>query len=112
MADINADRQLSFVVDDGDFKTGSYLWTDAAFFNRLDTFNQFARPFIFVPGDNDWTDCHRANNGSYDPLERLAFLRQLFYPTDRSLGRRTMRLDRQSANPQFSKFRENVRWVV
>ena len=35
---------------------------------------------IYVPGDNEWTDCHRANNGGYDPLERLAFLRAMFYP--------------------------------
>jgi hypothetical protein len=112
LSDINADKGLSFVVHDGDFKNGSSLCSDAVFYNRLDLFNQFARPFVFVPGDNEWTDCHRANNGSYEPLERLAFLRQVFYPTDRSLGRRTMKLDRQSENPQYFKFRENVRWVV
>ena len=37
-------------------------------------------PLILTPGDNEWTDCHRANNGAYDPLERLAALRQVFYP--------------------------------
>jgi hypothetical protein len=34
-------------------------------------------PFVFVPGDNDWTDCHR-RAGAYDPLERLARLRVFF----------------------------------
>ena len=28
-------------------------------------------PVIYTPGDNEWTDCHRVNNGGYNPLERL-----------------------------------------
>ena len=112
LADINADRSLSFVVHDGDFKNGSSLCSDAVFQNRFDLFNEFRAPFIFVPGDNEWTDCHRANNGGYDPLERLERLRTMFFPTDESLGRRTLTLDRQSADPLYAQFRENVSWVV
>lgn len=112
LADINADRHLSFVVHDGDFKNGSSLCSNEVFYDRLDLFNQFRKPFVFVPGDNEWTDCHRANNGAYDPLERLAFLRSVFYPTNRSLGQRTMRLVRQSAGPSFPQYRENVRWSM
>jgi hypothetical protein len=51
--------------------------SDAVFQNRLDLFNRFTAPFIFVPGDNEWTDCHRANNGGFDPLERLDRLRMM-----------------------------------
>jgi hypothetical protein len=111
ITDINIDRQLSFVVHDGDFKNGSSECSDAVFFNRLDLFNQFEPPLVYVPGDNEWTDCHRLNNGSYDPLERLSLLRSLFFPTDQSLGQQTMTLARQSADPQFALYRENVRWV-
>ena len=35
----------------------------------------FEDPLVYTPGDNEWTDCHRANNGAYNPLERLAFVR-------------------------------------
>jgi hypothetical protein len=28
-------------------------------------------PAVFTPGDNDWTDCDRANNGGFNSLERL-----------------------------------------
>jgi hypothetical protein len=112
IADINSDRNLSFVVHDGDIKNGSSLCDNAMFFNRLALFNEFEQPFVYVPGDNEWTDCHRANNGSYDPLERLAFLRGLFFPDDQSLGARTMTLERQSANPAYADYPENVRWVV
>jgi hypothetical protein len=89
IADDNADRRLSFVVHDGDFKNGSSLCSDAVFFNRLDLFNEFEPPLVYIPGDNEWTDCHRTNNGPFDPLERLAFLRSLFFPpTGASANRR------------------------
>ena len=83
------------------------------FFNRLELFNRSSRPLIYVPGDNEWTDCHRANNGSYDPLERLAFLRALFFPTDESLGRTdddARAAERRSGSTRAT--RENVRWAV
>ena len=107
IADINADRTLAFVAHDGDIKNGSSLCSDEMFANRLDLFNQIAHPVIYVPGDNEWTDCHRANNGAYDPLERLDFLRTMFFPTAQSLGQRTLTLERQSG-----LFPENVRWSV
>ena len=107
IADINADRTLAFVAHDGDIKNGSTVCSDEMFANRLDLFNQVSHPVIYVPGDNEWTDCHRANNGAYDPLERLAHLRSLFFPSPQSLGQRTLTLERQSA-----LFPENVRWVV
>ena len=112
LADINADRTLAFVAHDGDIKNGSSLCSDAMFLNRLDLFNQFSHPLIYVPGDNEWTDCHRANNGSYEPLERLALLRSLFFPDEESLGRRTLTLQRQSADPSYALYREHVRWSV
>lgn len=59
---------------------------------------------IFTPGDNEWTDCHRTGG---DPLERLAFLREVFYPTDQSLGKRTLTLEQQS-----TAYPENARWQV
>lgn len=111
IADINADRRLSFIAHDGDIKNGSTVCSDEMFRNRLDLFNQFRRPVIYIPGDNEWTDCHRANNGAYDPLERLAFLRSMFYPTSQSLGRQTLTLDRQSDDPAFAAYPENVQWV-
>ena len=50
-------------------------------------FDRFADPLVYTPGDNEWTDCHRANNGSYNPLERLGKVRQLFFPhPGRTLG--------------------------
>jgi hypothetical protein len=112
LADINGNNMLSFVVHDGDFKNGSSLCSDAVYFQRRDLFNQFEAPLVYVPGDNEWTDCHRANNGAYEPTERLALLRSVFFPTDQSLGRQTLTLERQSEDPQYWPYRENVTWAV
>lgn len=118
--EINA-AELAFVVHDGDFWWDGQAWTEQAgglppcgddtFQDRLGLAQSSRHPFIFVPGDNEWTDCHRAKPRSYDPLERLTKLRQMFFQGDQSLGRRTLRLTRQSEEAQYAKFRENVRWT-
>ena len=114
MAEMNREP-LAFVVHDGDFKSGSSLCNDGAFAEALNYFQTSAHPLIYVPGDNDWTDCHRANNGPFDPLERLAKLREMFFPSNTSLGQRTIKLERQSdqasKEPSWTTYRENVRWV-
>jgi hypothetical protein len=104
------DREdLAFVVHIGDFKSGTSPCSDELFAKRLGQFQSVRHPFIFVPGDNEWTDCHRSGA---DPLERLAKLREMFYPGDDSLGGRKIRLERQSADPRFAEYRENVRWRI
>jgi len=72
-------------------------------------FGELKKPVVYVPGDNEWTDCHRLNNGGYDALERLAYLRKTMFPTTRSLGQRTMALTHQA--PQGEKFVENTRFT-
>jgi hypothetical protein len=42
-------------------------------------FDTFADPFVYTPGDNEWTDCHRQSNGAYNPLERLGKVREVFF---------------------------------
>jgi hypothetical protein len=120
MKEINA-ADLAFVVHNGDFWWDGAAWTeqvgghppcsDETFQSRLGLAQSSRHPFIFVPGDNEWTDCHRAKPRAYDPLERLTKLRQMFFQGDQSLGRRTMQLTRQSEDAQYAKFRENVRWT-
>jgi hypothetical protein len=104
--------RLEFVTHNGDFKNGSSVCSNAVFQNRLESFEAFEHPFILTPGDNDWTDCHRANNGAYDPLERLAMIRRMFYPNNFTLGKRKMEVVRQSDDPRFSLYRENAIWAV
>ena len=102
----------SFTLFIGDTKSGSSNCSDE--FNQLvkNYFNQFNGPLIYSIGDNEWTDCHRPLAGSYEPLERLARLRQTFFQNKMSLGKQALQLTRQSdLDPQYSKFVENSSFV-
>lgn len=81
------DREaLGFVIHVGDFKGGGHC-TDELYEKRRREFAASKHPFLYIPGDNDWTDCRRGHMGSMDPLERLARLRQVFFADRWSLGR-------------------------
>jgi len=108
--ELNA-ADLEFVVHDGDIKSGGDPCTDEIFTARLKQFETFRHPLIYVFGDNEWTDCARATNG-FDPVERLQKLREMFASGDHSLGQRKLSLARQSNDPRYGKFRENVRWEM
>ena len=109
IAELNRAR-LAFVVHDGDIKAGDSRCTDQIFEERRQQFATFRHPLIYLFGDNEWTDCGRMTNG-FDPVERLAKLREMFTQGDESLGRKKLKLSRQSDTPPFQLFRENVRWV-
>ena len=111
IADINAAPGIAMVVHVGDTKSGSARCDDTYFQSILAGFETFAAPLVYSPGDNEWTDCHRANNGAYDPLERLDLTRRLFFPfPGRTLGAVKRDVLSQSAWPQFATFVENTLW--
>ena len=61
-------------------------------------------------GQHDWADCGLAHGGTYDPVERLDFVRQLFFADASSLGQNPLTLSRESDVARFRTFREIVRW--
>ena len=67
-------------------------------------FEQSAHPLVYTPGDNEWTDCRDPANGAYDPLERLARLRAVFFGDAFSMGQRRIKTEIQSGFP------ENLLW--
>jgi hypothetical protein len=115
LADINAAR-VAFSVFDGDLKAGGDGPCDEKLYDTaIKGFNSLDRPLIWVPGDNDWTDCWgrygTATQPYYDPIDRLNLERALFTATDQSLGHRTLTLHRQSyEGGQYALYAENVRW--
>ena len=105
------DREnLAFVINDGDIKSGASVCSDAALQDILAVFRKSATPLVYVLGDNEWTDCYRKSNGGYDPVERLGKLREWAFPDNMALGQRALVLERQSSDPAFARYRENVRW--
>jgi hypothetical protein len=107
-------EDLAFVVHVGDFKSGSAPCSDELFRSRREWFDSVRHPFIYVPGDNEWTDCGGFRAGGYAPMERLAKLRDLFSGNDESLGRRRIKLARQSPDyPEHARWRHgNVLFVT
>jgi hypothetical protein len=103
----------AFTVHVGDIKGGNTPCTDEHFRMILARFQAFRHPLIYTPGDNEWTDCHRQNNGGYVPLERLETLRRIFFADPRrSLGRAPLKLESQAADPRHRKYVENARWAL
>jgi hypothetical protein len=110
---------LAFVVHVGDMQADGGGYTDGAppcaddtFATRKAQIESIIHPVILTPGDNDWSDCHRAKPGpGYDPLERLSKVREMFFRGDESLGQRKLRLTRQSNDARYAKYRENARWT-
>jgi hypothetical protein len=72
-------RDLKFVAHVGDIKNGSSVCSDEYFSYIRTQFDTFTHPLVYTPGDNEWVDCHRTNNGAYNPLERLDKLREVFF---------------------------------
>jgi hypothetical protein len=107
--DINADSALKFVTHVGDIKNGSSVCSDEYFANIRTQFDTFTHPLVYTPGDNEWVDCHRTNNGAYNPLERLDKLREVFFnEPGKTLGA-TMPVKSQEdlALPENVRFTQN-----
>jgi hypothetical protein len=113
LAEMNA-HDLAFSAFDGDLKAGGDgQCTDDLYTRSLSNFNLLRRPVIFTPGDNDWTDCwgrYGPGTGGFDPEERLAHERQVFFSTHQSLGQTTIRLRRESdEGGAYAAYSENAR---
>src|SRR5688500_1568388 len=110
LSEINRQRP-AFTVHCGDTKAGAEPPSEE-FLERVRTwFNVIEGPVIYTPGDNEWTDVHRANNGGADPIVWLNKVRSLYYPDERSMGRAPILLVTQRRDPAFAKFVENARWT-
>ena len=103
---VNGDPKVRLVIHVGDIKSGSTTCTTQRFAAVAAAFTTFKDPLVYTPGDNEWTDCHRANNGSFNPLERLDAVRSMFFSEPGStLGLHPKRVDFQPG------LVENVSWI-
>ena len=82
---------------------GDIFWrpcTDDHYRRALARFESLRHPVAYTPGDNEWTDCWENGSGAFQPLERLATLRRIFYA-------RTPALPELLRQPVYV---ENARW--
>jgi hypothetical protein len=103
----------AFTLHLGDIKSGSSPCTDEVFRKALDQIQTIESPVVYTIGDNEWTDCHRKDAGSYDPRERLAKVREMFFADPgKSLGKSRMAVESQGLTmPEFKTYIENTRFI-
>jgi hypothetical protein len=118
VAEINADQQVRLVMHLGDIKNGSSQCTTSYFEQIRSDFDGFADPLVYTPGDNEWTDCHRANNGAFWPAgpvlngdtrpARLSEIHRIFFPKPGwTLGQNARHVVTQGG-----AYPENVTWAA
>ncbi len=127
---INTDPKVRLVMHAGDIHSGSNFCTLA--YNRIvaKLWEQYKHPLVYTPGDNEWTDCHKKNEGSdrqdsngnfvdyaaANPVANLALVRSMFFPNaGETLGQRKMKVSSQAlendpAHPSDAEYVENVMW--
>jgi hypothetical protein len=102
-------HDLDFAIHVGDI-----FWRPCSterYERSLRWFEGLKHPLIYVPGDNEWADCWTAQEGSFNPRDRLALLRRIMYPRPGlTLGLERFPLETQSTDPQYSEFVEHTRW--
>ncbi len=109
--EIDRRKRIEFAVHLGDIKPGGAPCTDDYFDVIKDNFDLFKKPLFFTPGDNEWTDCHRTTAGKFDPLERLASLRNRFFADpSQSLGRNPLTSESQGLSTGGAEV-ENQLWT-
>jgi len=111
MAAMAADPRIGYALHLGDIKDGSSRCDDSYYAQIFAGFSTLTIPMIYTPGDNEWTDCHRANNGAYNPLERLDAVRKVFFPVPGlALAGGFKQVSTQADDAGFEKFVENQLW--
>ena len=89
----------------GDTKSGSTPCSDEMLAEQLAYLGDVAAPVLYTPGGNEWTDCHREAAGGFDPLERLARIRETYFAEPgTSFGAEPMEVESQGGETP-----ENVR---
>jgi hypothetical protein len=90
---------LAFEAHDGDIQKQGAPCTDNRLWAVEDVFEGFAAPFVYTPGDNEWSDCPGSS-------ARLAAVRRVFFRDNQTMGKTRMTVSRQSG------VAENARWTV
>lgn len=109
IAEINR-HAPAFTVHLGDTMSSAEVCSDELLRRRRAEFNTFASALVYTPGDNEWTDTHAEKSGRFVPTERLAKIRTLYFPEEKSLGLKPIPLVTQRRDPKFAQFVENARW--
>ncbi len=59
---INGDPSISEVIHVGDIHSGKEFCTEAYDNSIATLWQNFQKPLVYTPGDNEWADCHKATS--------------------------------------------------
>jgi len=112
IAAVNA-LKPAFTLHMGDIKSGGIPCSDEVLKKSYDQIQTFEGALVYTIGDNEWLDCHRKAAGGYNPRERLAKVREMFFATPgKSLGKTPLDVESQALlMPEFSTYVENTRFA-
>jgi hypothetical protein len=101
-----------FTLHMGDTKSGKTPCSDELLKKAYDQLQTFEGALVYTIGDNEWVDCQRKAEGGFDPRERLAKVREMFFPIpQKSLGQTPIDIESQAQlMPEFSIYVENTRF--
>ncbi len=103
-------QDIEWVIHVGDIKAASTPCTEDLLKTRISDIDAIRHPVIYIPGDNEWTDCWYQTESS--PLQWLSVLRSIAYPTyGESLGESGMTVAYQSAGSESTEYPEHQSWV-
>jgi len=135
---VNADADVSMLLHVGDIHSGKEYCTQAYDSGVYNQWKAFRFPVVYTPGDNEWADCHKFNQGgglynattkvidyrvdgssnflSYaggDPLANLSLVRSIFFGAPgKTLGAsmdvHSQAKEYDTAFPSDSQYVENV----
>ena len=112
---INDDSDVQLVLNVGDIHSGKQLCSDQYDMSIYNLWAAFKSPLVYTPGDNEWADCHKSKEGGLNPLDRLAQIRSIFFPTpghtiavDKPVLSQKLNYDPKF--PSDSDYVENVMW--
>ena len=63
IATINDDPSVSEAIHVGDIHSGKQFCTEAYDTDIAQLWQSFTKPLVYTPGDNEWSDCHKAAEG-------------------------------------------------
>jgi hypothetical protein len=116
VAEINADPQVQLTMHLGDIKDSVSRCSTPYLKSIRSDFDRFDQPLVYTPGDNEWTDCHLAEDGAYWPAgpalngdtrpARLDEIHRIFFNhPGRTLGRNPLPVTTEGGD-----YVENVMW--
>jgi hypothetical protein len=104
-------QDCKFITHIGDIKSSWEPCSNDLLQERIALLNESSLPLFYVPGDNEWIDCGRGVLNSYNPEERLEYLRSIAIKGNSSFGKKPLPLERQSSQVNAQALPENIRWM-